>query len=252
MLGDLASDINKAIAYQKSIDPAFAQEIAAIDTTYTNFDTLKMATSVNGRILGESGLRTPYYDKNGAALTGGDIGVIRPGAVADFILAKYDPNSNISAFDQLANNLADVDSNLVMIIKDGVIYKNTLSPITVSEAYNSSMVSRAEFVSTSYQHILDRLPEGPALSAWVGALNSSSYGRGDFLKAVYASPEFNAKGLSNSAFVADVYNDLLNRTPEADGQKFWTDALDQGLAKVDFVGAVINSQEFINAVHGFV
>lgn len=137
-----------------------------------------------------------------------------------------------------------------MVMKDGVVYKNTLSPIAISQAYNSSDISSAEFISTSFQHILGRLPEGPALSGWVGALNSRSYKRSDFLKTVYTCPEYNAKKLSNSAFVTDVFGDLLNRTPDAGGQKYWTDALDHGLARVDLVGAVINSQEFINASNG--
>lgn len=151
MLGELAADINKAIAYEKTIDANFAKELSGIDTTYTNFDTLKMATSVNGRILGQSGLRTAYYDETGHALPGSDLGVIKPGAVADLILAKYDPNSKASAFDQLANDLANVDSNFLMVMKDGVVYKNTLSPIAISQAYNSSDISSAEFISTSFR-----------------------------------------------------------------------------------------------------
>lgn len=250
MLGELAADINKAIAYEKTVDTNFAKELSGIDTTYTNFDTLKMATSVNGRMLGQSGLRTAYYDETGHALPGSDLGVIKTGAVADLVLAKYDPNSKVSAFDQLASDLANVDSNLLMVMKDGVIYKNTLSPIAISEAYNSSKVSSAEFISTAFQHILGRLPEGPELSAWVGNLNSSANGRGDFLKTIYTSSEFNAKNLSNSAFVNEVFNDLLNFNLDAASLKLWTDALDSGTAKVVLVGAVINSQEFINAGHG--
>lgn len=246
MLGELASDINKAIANEKSINPEFAKEINGIDTTYTNFDTLKMATSVNGRMLGESGLRTAYYDKTGHALPGSDLGVIKSGAVADLILAKYDPNSSVGAFDQLANDLSNVDKNFLMVMKDGVVYKNTLAPIQISEAYNSAKVSSAEFVSTAYQHILGRLPEGAALSAWVGALNSPSYNRDDFLKTIYSSTEFNAKKLTNSAFVTELFNDLLNRQADAGGQKYWTDALDHGLARVDLVGSIVNSTEFLH------
>ena len=164
MLADLATDINKAISYQKSIDPEFANEIAGVDTTYTNFDTLRMATSVNGEILGLSGLRSPYLNEKGAVLSGDQIGQVRAGAVADLVLVKYDSSSNLDPFDQLSKGLANVDENFLMILKDGIIYKNDLSPISIASAFDSSKVSNAEFISTSYQHILDWAPEAGVLS----------------------------------------------------------------------------------------
>ena len=60
------------------------------------------------------------------------------------------------------------------------------------------------------------------------------------MEAIYGSPEFGTKNLSNAEFVSEIYNDLLGRIPDPEGGKFWTDALNNGLARVELVGAIID------------
>jgi imidazolonepropionase-like amidohydrolase len=57
-----------------------------------------------------SGLRNPYSE--------GPIGVVKEGAYADLLLVDGNPLEDLSA-------VTDQD-NLRIIMKDGVIYKNTL------------------------------------------------------------------------------------------------------------------------------
>ena len=71
---------------------------------------LKIATSQNYEILKRSGPRDPYP---------GDNGVVREGAYADLLLVDGNPLENIDL-------IADPDKNFVIIMKDGVIYKNTI------------------------------------------------------------------------------------------------------------------------------
>lgn len=78
---------------------------------YTPFETLKMATYTNGQLLAMSGPRNPYPNK---------LGVIEEGAYADILLVDGNPLQNIQL-------LEDADKNLLLIIKDGVIYKNILN-----------------------------------------------------------------------------------------------------------------------------
>jgi hypothetical protein len=49
----------------------------------------------------------------------GEIGVVKEGALADLILVDGNPLENLDL-------VADPDNNFVIIMKDGVIYKNTL------------------------------------------------------------------------------------------------------------------------------
>jgi imidazolonepropionase-like amidohydrolase len=70
-----------------------------------------MATSGNAELLALSGPRNPYAD--------GPLGVVQEGAYADLLLVDGNPLENLDL-------VADPENNFVIIMKDGVIYKNTL------------------------------------------------------------------------------------------------------------------------------
>jgi imidazolonepropionase-like amidohydrolase len=88
-----------------------------------NFFTLKSLTSVNGEIVALSGdVLNPYYE--------GKLGVIEPGAYADILLVDGNPLEDITA---IGGNEKWFDApprdgikTMRLIMKDGVIYKNTL------------------------------------------------------------------------------------------------------------------------------
>jgi len=70
-----------------------------------------MATHDNAELLKMSGPRDPYQE--------GALGVVQAGAYADLILVDGNPLENLDL-------VADPDKNFVVIMKDGVIYKNTV------------------------------------------------------------------------------------------------------------------------------
>ena len=69
-----------------------------------------MATSTNAELVKMCGPRDPYPGK---------IGVVEEGALADMILVDGNPLENLDL-------VADPEKNFVVIMKDGVIYKNKL------------------------------------------------------------------------------------------------------------------------------
>jgi imidazolonepropionase-like amidohydrolase len=75
-------------------------------------EILKQATSVAADLLALSRTRNPYKD--------GPLGIIAEGAYADLLLVDGNPLENIRL-------LEDPETNLKLIMKDGVIYKNTLN-----------------------------------------------------------------------------------------------------------------------------
>jgi len=79
---------------------------------YTTSEILKMETATNAELLGLSGPRNPYPGK---------LGIVEQGALADLLLVDGNPVENIGLIENPA-------MNLVMIMKDGKIYKNTLNP----------------------------------------------------------------------------------------------------------------------------
>jgi imidazolonepropionase-like amidohydrolase len=78
---------------------------------FTPAEVLAMATSTNAELLALSGARNPYPGK---------LGVVEEGALADLLLVNGDPIADI-------NLLAEPEANLLVIMKDGKVYKNKLS-----------------------------------------------------------------------------------------------------------------------------
>jgi imidazolonepropionase-like amidohydrolase len=94
--------------------PGLAQRhgelLAKLVRWYSPAEVLVMATSANAQLLALSGKRNPYPGK---------LGVVEEGALADLLLIEGDPISNIRLIE-------DPEKNLLVIMKDGRIYKNAL------------------------------------------------------------------------------------------------------------------------------
>jgi len=95
--------------------PALAHRQGALLTKlvswYTPAEVLKMATATNAELLALSGKRNPYPGK---------LGVVAEGALADLLLVDGDPLADIKLIE-------DPAKNFLVIMKDGKIYKNTLT-----------------------------------------------------------------------------------------------------------------------------
>jgi imidazolonepropionase-like amidohydrolase len=95
--------------------PALARQqgalLAKIATWFTPAEALAQATGTNAQLLALSGKRNPYPGK---------LGVVEEGALADLLLVDGNPLENIAL-------VADPARNFLVIMKDGVVYKNTLA-----------------------------------------------------------------------------------------------------------------------------
>ena len=85
--------------------------LASLVRWYTPAEALAMATGTNAELLALSGKRNPYPGK---------LGVVEQGALADLLLVDGNPLEDI-------NLIADPAKNFKVIMKDGRIYKNTLT-----------------------------------------------------------------------------------------------------------------------------
>lgn len=86
-------------------------EFTARLDAFSPYEILVQATSANAELFAMCGKRNPY--------TEGPLGVIKPGAYADMILVRGNPLKDL-------NFLTDPERNLLLIMKDGVVYKDTL------------------------------------------------------------------------------------------------------------------------------
>ncbi|SDI88673.1 metal-dependent hydrolase family protein [Alloyangia pacifica] len=109
-------DVKVAFGTDILFDPAVAAKqgkfLSKLGRWYTPFETLKIATSENAELLALSGARNPYQE--------GPLGVIAEGAYADLILVDGNPLEDLDL-------VADPETNFDLIMKDGVVFKNTLS-----------------------------------------------------------------------------------------------------------------------------
>ena len=92
-------------------DDTVLGEFGILAEYFDNISILRMFTSNGARYNAMTGPNHPYQD--------GPLGVIKEGAYADILLVDGNPLEDIRL-------LADPDSNLKLIMKDGKIYKNTL------------------------------------------------------------------------------------------------------------------------------
>lgn len=83
-------------------------QLVTMTRWYTPAEVLKMATADNAELLALSDRRNPYPGK---------LGVVEEGALADLLLVDGDPITDIAL-------LADPSNKLLVIMKDGHIFKN--------------------------------------------------------------------------------------------------------------------------------
>jgi len=85
-------------------------QLAKLVRWYTPGEALKMATADNGQLMALSGFINPYPGK---------LGVVEEGALADLLLVDGNPLENIKLIE-------DPDKSFSVIMKNGIVYKNTV------------------------------------------------------------------------------------------------------------------------------
>ena len=104
---DLLADWENAVTYDNDANIEFRY----LAKFMPNVDALRMATGLAGELHALSGPNTPYKD--------GPTGLIQEGAYADIILVDGNPLEDIEI-------MVEPGKNFALIMKDGLIYKNTL------------------------------------------------------------------------------------------------------------------------------
>lgn len=98
------------ILFSKVLASHQGQGIVDLTRWFTPAEALTMATSTNGELFALSGPRNPYP---------GRLGVVAEGALADLLLVDGNPLEDISI-------IANPADKFRIVMKDGVIYKDTL------------------------------------------------------------------------------------------------------------------------------
>ncbi len=96
------------VLFSAAIAKRQGAQLVKLTKWFTPAEALRMATSTNAELLQLSGLRNPYPGK---------LGVVEEGALADLLLVEGNPLENLKLIE-------DPAKNFVVIMKNGVIYKN--------------------------------------------------------------------------------------------------------------------------------
>lgn len=113
----LAKELGVKVAFgtDSLMDPVASSKqgklLSKLARWFTPYEALKMATSDNAELMELAGPRHPYQE--------GPLGRLTAGAYADLILVDGNPLEDLDL-------VADPEANFALIMKDGVIYKNTL------------------------------------------------------------------------------------------------------------------------------
>jgi imidazolonepropionase-like amidohydrolase len=97
--------------FSSALAKAQGYALASLQQWFTPAEVLAMATGTNGELLLMTGLRNPYP---------GRIGLVEEGAYADLLLVDGNPVEDLSL-------VATPETSFVVIMKDGIIYKNLLA-----------------------------------------------------------------------------------------------------------------------------
>lgn len=100
-------------------------------------------------------------------------------------------------------------------------------------------------VARLYEAAFDRNPDPEGLNFWVGRIEEGvnfNMISADFI----GSPEFKVnfgENLSDSAFVEVIYENVLDRSPDASGRSYWLNRLDGELSRAELLARFSDSEE---------
>ena len=108
-----------------------------------------------------------------------------------------------------------------------------------------------------YQAAFDRAPDQVGLGFWIDAADRGEPWLG-MAHGFTHSAEFDrlyGANANNDTFLTALYANALHRTPDADGYKFWIDALNRGVSResvlIDFAESPENQAQVIGSIeHG--
>jgi Ca2+-binding RTX toxin-like protein len=137
-------------------------------------------------------------------------------------------------------------ASVVVGFSDSTEFKNNTAMEV--DAYVTSQVSNEHQgqIYRLYQATLDRNPDSTGFLNWMNALDTGGQSLRSVASGFVGSAEFNATygSLNNEQFVTLLYNNVLNRAPDAGGLSNWVNALNHGMSRADVVVGFSDSAEF--------
>jgi len=114
---------------------------------------------------------------------------------------------------------------------------------TVAQAILASPEHRTIQIDSYYQTFLGRQPDPMGLAYWLSRFAAGATEEGVEL-GILEAPEFMSAHASNSSFLNALYQELLNRAPDAVGFASLSASLQSGVARSAVISAFLTSDEY--------
>ncbi len=101
-----------------------------------------------------------------------------------------------------------------------------------------------QIVESLYVNALDRKSDFAGKNSWVNMILTGEADIDTVVRGFLNSAEFEARDLSDDAFIMVLYRVMFNRVPSADELNNWTAALAAGTTRPQVIDAFFNSAEF--------
>jgi acylphosphatase len=119
-----------------------------------------------------------------------------------------------------------------------------ISPSAVVQGIEASPEYLGDLVSSLYQQYLQATADPTGLNGWVGLLQHGGTIE-QVISGLVSSPEYHAlQGGTNSAFVASLYTNILDRTGSSAEVQGWVNAMAHGMTPTQVANAILNSGEY--------
>jgi len=139
-----------------------------------------------------------------------------------------------------------------------------MSTESVARAFlNSPEYSQIE-VNRAYQEVFNRNADAGGLAFWTNYLQNGTNNNNDnnnnddhknsngsnttvdLRVRLFLSAEYQNSHQSNASFIQGLYQDLLNRSPDA-GQQYWIDLLNQGNSREKVIRVFLRTDEYLGS-----
>jgi hypothetical protein len=159
--------------------------------------------------------------------------------------------SIVNKFYQQVLNRAPDDSGLQFWATQ---LRNGAQPGAIAQGIFESNERLNPIISQYYQQFLLRPADAEGLAYWRDQVWKVFGGPEQVIAGMISSPEFfQSAGGTNTGWVTQLYQRLLNRTPDTQGLQYWVNLLDQNQAtqKQVVLGFVSSDEYYANLIDGF-
>jgi len=145
----------------------------------------------------------------------------------------------------------------VVLLSPAVLVKTAHANVVASKVNTDTTnaqtwKSNDDFVNTMYKQVLGRSPDTDGYNGWVDRLNHAATSGGHVALArqaastFFTGDEYAARNRTDVQYVDDLYNGILQRTPDAAGEAGWVANLTDGTSRADVLSGFVRSGEFVD------